>query len=170
MKVTHISVNEHSTLEGVRTVHVAAEFQPGEAIEASDIAAIEGLMMEAAGGKAKAPAEEKPAGRRRGKKAEAEAEAPAEEKPARRRRGKAAEEAEAPAEEKPARRRRSAKKDDGIKDADLVKACSEAASQIGPDLVAEILEDDYKVTEVSELNQDQRKEFLETLRKEIEAE
>ena len=104
MKVTHISVNEHSTLEGVRTVHVAAEFQPGEAIEASDIAAIEGLMMEAAGGKAKAPAEEKPAGRRRGKKAEAEAEAPAEEKPARRRRGKA--EAEAPAEEKPARRRR----------------------------------------------------------------
>ena len=150
MKVTHISVNEHSTREGVRTVHVAAEFQSGEAIEASDIAAIEGLMMEAAGGKAKAPAEEKPAGRRRGKKAEAEA--------------------EAPAEEKPARRRRSAKKDDGIKDADLVKACSEAASQIGPDLVAEILEDDYKVTEVSELNQDQRKEFLETLRKEIEAE
>ena len=168
MKVTHISVNEHSTLEGVRTVHVAAEFQPGEAIEASDIAAIEGLMMEAAGGKAKAPAEEKPAGRRRGKKAEAEA--PAEEKPARRRRGKAAEEAEAPAEEKPARRRRSAKKDDGITDADLVKACSEAASQIGPDLVAEILGDDYKATEVSELNQDQRKEFLETLRAEIEAE
>ncbi len=111
--------------------------------------------------------------------AEAEDEAPK-----RRKRRKSSDEDEAPKktrrsrkakdedeEEAPKRNRRSSrkKKDEGISDSDMLKAASEAAAVITPATVTEILEE-FGVSGVADIAQDQRQEFLDMLKSEIEAE
>ena len=83
----------------------------------------------------------------------------------RRARGNAEEAAEAPAE-KPAGRTR--KQSAGVSDEDLAKAASGAAAVIGHEVVMQVLEEDYSVQTVNEIPQKSRKEFLATLRKEME--
>lgn len=56
---------------------------------------------------------------------------------------------------------------DEITDADLAKAASQGAEQIGPKLVIEILEQ-FSVGSVSELKGDQRKEFIDLVNSEME--
>ena len=55
---------------------------------------------------------------------------------------------------------------DEITDADLAKAASNGAEEIGPKLVTEILEQ-FGVGNVSELKGDQRKEFIDLINKEV---
>lgn len=103
---------------------------------------------------------------------EASAEIPVEtepEKPARRRRTAPA---EAPAAAKLRPRRRAAGVEDDtppaeeITDEHVMKATSEAASKITPKKVLSILEE-FGVVGVGELNQDQRREFMDRLSEEI---
>ena len=72
--------------------------------------------------------------------------------------------AEAPAEKPKSRSRKSA----GVSDEDLAKAASEAAAVIGHEVVMQVLEEDYSVQTVNEIPQKSRKEFMATLRKEME--
>lgn len=64
--------------------------------------------------------------------------------------------------EKPARRKRKKKEDDGISDADVAKAASEGAQKLTPKVVSEILEE-FGVGNVAELDQAQRREFMDIL-------
>lgn len=135
------------------------------------------------GGEGADAGEEKPAGRRSRRSRDADtSEGPADEaksddeKPARRSRrdrsNKSEDKSEDKSDDKPARRSRRSRKDSepaGVTDEDLTAAASEAAAEIGPELVQEILEDDHKVKTLNELPQDQREKFLATLRQEIDA-
>jgi len=105
--------------------------------------------------KEEAPEEtEKPKSRRRGRGPAKKKEE--EEKPAGRRRGRgpAKEEKEAP---------ESSKEEADISDAEASKAASEAAKELTVQVVLDELHE-YKVEKVSELDQSQRKEFVERLR------
>lgn len=141
---------------------------------------------------AEKPEVQEPAVRHRGRRrmkpadttpppAEPPVEKPAEEEPAKpaRRRGrplkgeaKADEKKAEPdkAEEKPKRQRRGskAKKDEGITDADLVKACSTAAETTGPEPIKEML-DEFGVENTKDIAQEDRQEFLDTLDEEVAA-
>lgn len=93
-------------------------------------------------------------------------EAPAEEPVSRRRRSV---EPEPAAEEQPVRRsRRAAPAEEGISDADLTKAASQAAAKITPKLVMQILKEDYGVTTTNDVPKDKRQEFLDTLKFEMD--
>ena len=72
-------------------------------------------------------------------------------------------------EEQPVRRsRRAAPAEDGISDADLTKAASQAAAKITPKVVMQILKEDYGVTTTNDVPKDKRQEFLDTLKYEME--
>ena len=77
---------------------------------------------------------------------------------------------------KPARsrRRRSAAKeeaaDEGISDKELTTALSNAANIITPEVVMQILSEDFDTEEASEIPQDKRQEFLDALQYEIDGE
>jgi|GEM_PF-6431304 hypothetical protein len=74
-----------------------------------------------------------------------------------------------PAAEEPRRRRRVEEpKDDRITDADLTKAASQAGEKLTPKLVMRIIKEDYGVETVNEIPQDKRREFLDTLKYEME--
>ncbi len=85
--------------------------------------------------------------------------------PRRTRSRRKSEDAVEPEAEKPARRTR--KQSTGISDEDLAKACSEAAEVVGHEVVTQVLEEDYSVSNVNEVPQKSRKEFMATLRKEM---
>lgn len=76
----------------------------------------------------------------------------------------AAEEAKA---EEPVRRRRTAPAVEGISDAEVAKAASQAAAKITPAVVMQILKEDYNVTTANEVPQDKRQKFLDTLKAEM---
>lgn len=126
---------------------------------------------------AEAPAAEVPStGRRR--RAGADASSPSTEPASdvgasagpRRSRRSEPEPAPAPAAEEPRRRRRTEEqpKDDRITDADLAKAASQASEKLTPKLVMQIIKEDFGVETVSEIPQDKRREFLDTLKFEME--
>lgn len=79
----------------------------------------------------------------------------------------APESASSPSEE-PRRRRRAAPVEEpkGISDADLTKACSEAARVLTPKVVQEIL-GEFGVKMANEIKPDDRREFLDLLDKEV---
>jgi len=105
---------------------------------------------------------------RRSRSAEPAEEAPAEEAPVSRRRRSAEPEPTPPAEEPVRRSRRAAPAEDGISDADLTKAASQAAAKITPKVVMQILKEDYGVTTTNDVPKDKRQEFLDTLKYEME--
>lgn len=106
-----------------------------------------------------APAEEAPKRRRgRPKKEEATPEAPAEEEAPKRRRGRPKKEEAAPAEEAPA----EDEGDEEITDIQLAKAASTAAKATDAGTVTACL-DEFGVTKVNELEQEDRQTFLDTL-------
>lgn len=108
---------------------------------------------------AEAEAEAKPKTSRRTAKAKAEPETEAEPEA----------EAEAP---KPTRRRRTPaapQKEEGITDADLVKACNDAAEVITPEVVAVVLMEDFKLEDVAGLAQEDRQKFMDALEVEVNA-
>jgi len=100
-----------------------------------------------------------------------------EEKPPRRRRATT----EALKEEKPARKRGRPKKEPAppppapeegkepveVTAADGVKAATEGAEKLGPGMILQILEEDFKVKNVSELDPQQLREFVETIKFEM---
>lgn len=105
---------------------------------------------------------------RRSRSAEPAEEAPAEEPVSRRRRS--VEPEPASVEEQPVRRsRRAAPAEEGISDADVSKAASQAAAKITPALVMLILKEDYGVTTANDVPKDKRQEFLDTLKAEMDA-
>lgn len=72
-----------------------------------------------------------------------------------------------PSEETSSRRRGGkAPASDAISDADLSKAASAAAAEIGPNRVKEVVAN-FGVGNLAELPQDQRREFLDTLKAEV---
>ena len=87
----------------------------------------------------------------------------------RRRRGAepAAPAAEEVKAEEPVRRRRTAPGVEGISDAEVAKAASQAAAKITPAVVMQILKEDHGVTTANEIPQDQRQKFLDTLKAEM---
>ena len=105
-------------------------------------------------------------GRRRRRTSEPEP-APAAEEPARRSRRSAEPEPTPPAAEEPVRRRRTTPVVEGISDAEVAKAASQAAAKITPAVVMQILKEDYNVTTANEVPQDKRQEFLDTLKAEM---
>lgn len=62
----------------------------------------------------------------------------------------------------------SAAKKDEITDEDLAKACSEAARELTPAVVKEILKEDFGVSAAKDVPQDQRRKLLDTLKEEME--
>lgn len=58
---------------------------------------------------------------------------------------------------------------DSITDADVAKAASEAARELTPAVVLSVLEE-FGVGNVAELSQEQRREFMDSLREEMDAE
>ncbi len=77
--------------------------------------------------------------------------------------GRQRQRAEATPEEKPKRgKRRKKADDDEISDADVAKAASEGAQRLTPKVVTGILEE-FGVSNVAELSQEQRREFMKAL-------
>lgn len=105
-------------------------------------------------------------GRRRRRTSEPEP-APAAEEPARRSRRSVEPEPTPPAAEEPVRRRRTAPAVEGISDAEVAKAASQAAAKITPAVVMQILKEDHGVTTANEIPQDERQKFLDTLKAEM---
>lgn len=69
--------------------------------------------------------------------------------------------------DEPVRRRRTASAVEGISDAEVAKAASQAAAKITPAVVMQILKEDYNVTTANEVPQDKRQKFLDTLKAEM---
>lgn len=69
--------------------------------------------------------------------------------------------------EEPVRRRRTAPAVEGISDAEVAKAASQAAQKLTPALVMQIMKEDHGVTLANEIPQDQRQKFLDTLKAEM---
>lgn len=106
-------------------------------------------------------------GRRRRRTSEPEP-APAAEEPARRsRRSVESDKAEEVKAEEPVRRRRTAPAVEGISDAEVAKAASQAAQKLTPALVMQIMKEDHGVTLANDIPQDQRQKFLDTLKAEM---
>lgn len=166
MEVKSIAVDVQE--DGSSFVTVVAQLPVGIALDSSDVAVLDSIIKEV-GAQAGSPAVTETTSRRSRGTVATEAPA-AEAAPATRRRGrgKAAEAAEAPAAEAaPATRRRqreAAPVDPGISDADLSKALSTAAEKIGPQLVADILKEDYKTDDAATLSQEDRVKFMAELK------
>lgn len=121
-------------------------------------------------GKADAPAVEAAPTRRRARaEAPSPSEAPASVAGAPEPRRRRMVEAPAPAPvEAPVRRRRGADvAEQGISDADIVKAASNAAAKLTPAVVMQILKEDFGVEQASDLPADARQKFLDTLKFEM---
>lgn len=132
------SISVVKTDEG-RVVTVAAVLKGSADLEAEDLVALSDAILS---GAAKKPKEEKPARQSR---------APKEEKPA---------------EEKPGRRA-PPEPEDGVSDADLAKAASHAADVLGKDHVKDLLKAELKVTNVADIKQEDRADFLRWLSEDI---
>lgn len=151
--------------------------------QAGDGAETAGRRGRRTGGKEAAEETPPPATRRRGGAASAtsnasatasdNADQPSEPSTSRRRRGGSSETAATTVTEEPARRRRTAPpappEPEGISDADLAKACSEAGRVITPALVLQIMQEDHGVKLANQIPQEEREKFLETLDAEVRA-
>lgn len=58
---------------------------------------------------------------------------------------------------------------DGLTDEDMIKLASEAAEDLGPKWVSELLDEDFDVNSVGDLSQKERKEFKKIVEKEMDA-
>ena len=66
------------------------------------------------------------------------------------------------------RRRRTTPVEEGISDADVTKAASQAAAKITPKIVMDILKEDFGVGSANELPQAKRQAFLDELKYQME--
>jgi hypothetical protein len=155
MKIVSIKVDQAA--DRYRFIDVRVSFPAGEELTADDIAALDDVLQEVAD-RLNSGAEEP------------EPEPEPESKPAARGRGRPRKEPEPEPEPEPARRRRPSSEPAGISDADLVKACSDAAEKRADmvKLIPVILKDDFGVTNTAELAQDVRQKFLDAVAYELE--
>lgn len=186
MKINGLVIQ--TALDGSREIAVQARLENNEQLEAGDMDRLLGLLAEVGGAihgteagegrrgttpgrrSVKEPVNNPPAdtppqtsgrGRRASTTATADKPAPAPSEPA-----STGEEA------KPVRRRVAGAppaEPAGVSDADLIKACTEAAGIIGKDLVMAILKEDHGVDTVNLIKgDDDRKKFIATLREQVE--
>jgi hypothetical protein len=163
------SINIRTDNEGVTRVTMSAALEAGEAVSLPNVQTLFGQLV-VTHDTTEAPIDP-PAttGRKKRGAAKTEEEAPKAEEEApktgRKKRGAAKTEEEAP--KAVVRNRRTKKADEGITDADLAKAASEAAAAVTPEIVQEIMRDDHGVENVSDIPQEERQKFLDTLVEEM---